>query len=93
MRTAPTNRRSCASRTKTKAYAFGIGHSLSFKIAHSVGANARRISPLVTQMVSAERAADLRNRCLSLPKGLPIGFRSVERRDVAVATVDGTFLT
>jgi hypothetical protein len=29
-------------------------------LAHSVGVNARRISPIVTQMVSAERAAALR---------------------------------
>jgi hypothetical protein len=47
-------------------------------LAHSVGANARRISPIVTQIVSAERAAALRNKCLSLAKTRSIGFRSGE---------------
>jgi hypothetical protein len=37
-------------------------------VAHSVGVNARRISPIVTQMVSDERAAALRNKCLNLTK-------------------------
>jgi hypothetical protein len=32
----------------------------------------------VTQMVSAERAAALRNKCLSLAKTCSIGFRSGE---------------
>src|SRR6266545_5037585 len=32
------------------------------------GVNARRISPIMTQMVSAERAAALRNKCLNLTK-------------------------
>ena len=31
---------------------------------HSMGVNARRISPLVTQMVSAERAADANGMCI-----------------------------
>ena len=33
-----------------------------------MGVNARRISSIVTQMVSAERAAALRNKCLNLAK-------------------------
>jgi len=33
-----------------------------------LGVNARRISPIVTQMVSADRAAALRNKCLNLAK-------------------------
>jgi len=49
-------------------------------VAHSVGENARRISPIVTQMVSDERAAALRNKCLNLAKTLSIGFRSVNGR-------------
>jgi hypothetical protein len=34
----------------------------------ALGVNARRISPIVTQMLSAERAAALRNKCLNLAK-------------------------
>ena len=41
-------------------------------MAHSVGVNARRISPIVTQMVSAERAAALRNKCLNLANLSPL---------------------
>jgi hypothetical protein len=32
-------------------------------LAHSVGVNARRISPIVTLMVSTERTGALRNKC------------------------------
>jgi hypothetical protein len=35
-------------------------------------------SPIVTQMVSAERAAALRNKCLNLAKTCSFGFRSGE---------------
>ena len=44
----------------------------------------------MTQMVSAERAAALRNKCLNLAK-TSIGFRSGELTDVVVATVDVCF--
>jgi hypothetical protein len=39
------------------------------------GRNTRRISPIVMQLVSAERATALRNKCLELGEDLSIGFR------------------
>ena len=42
----------------------------------------------MTRMVSVERAAALRNKCLNLTEKLSIGFRFGEGTDVAVATVD-----
>jgi hypothetical protein len=42
----------------------------------------------MTRMVSVERAAALRNKCLNLTENLSIGFRFGEGTDVAVATVD-----
>jgi hypothetical protein len=44
--------------------------------------------PIMTRMVSVERAAALRNKCLNLTEKLSIGFRFGEGTDVAVATVD-----
>ena len=55
-------------------------------MAHSVGVDARRISPIMTQMVSAERGG-LAQQVLELGENLSIGFRFGERTDVAVATV------
>ena len=45
----------------------------------------------MTRMVSVERAAALRNKCLNLTEKLSIGFRFGEGTDVAVATVDVYF--
>ena len=60
----------------------------AFRIEHSVGnswrirwaKNARKISPIVTQMVSAERAAALRNKCLNLAKTRRSGSGSASER-------------
>jgi len=47
-------------------------------VVHSVGANARRISPIVLQFGFGQRAAALRNKWLELGEDLSIGFRSGE---------------
>ena len=47
----------------------------AFRLGHI---NAVRISPIATQMVSTERAAALRNKCLSLAKTCSIELRSDE---------------
>jgi hypothetical protein len=47
-------------------------------VARSADVNARRISPIVTSMVSDERAAALLNKCLNLVKTCRSGFRSGE---------------
>jgi len=60
-------------------------------LAHSVGVNARRISPIVTQMVSAERAAALRNKCLSLAQkrsGKPIAAKARPKGENVVDLMD-----
>jgi hypothetical protein len=49
-------------------------------LAHSVGVNAKRISPVMTQMVSAERVAALRNKCLNLTKTCRLGSGSASER-------------
>ena len=60
-------------------------------MAHSVGVNVRRISPIVTQMVSAERAAALRNKCLSLARkrsGKPIAAKARPKGENVVDLMD-----
>ena len=60
---------------------FRIRHSLSFEIARaSVGVNARRISPIATQMASDERASALRNKCLGVAKTCRLGSGPVSER-------------
>jgi hypothetical protein len=52
----------------------------------ALGANAR-ISPIVTQMVSAERAAALRNKCLNLAKTCRSGSGPASERTSQSPTV------
>jgi hypothetical protein len=46
----------------------------------SVGVNARRMSPIVAQMVSDERAAALRHKCLNLVKTCRFGSGPASER-------------
>ena len=46
----------------------GLGIAWVSEIGGALGVNARRILPIVTQMVSAEHAAAVRNKCLNLAK-------------------------
>ena len=56
-----------------------------------MGVNTRRISPIVTQMVSAERAAALCNKCLSLAQkrsGKPIAAKARPKGENVVDLMD-----